>query len=183
MLYEIRKTIDKIYRNNNTDIFISGCKKNIIFINELVDIIRNKCLTVNVYTNENEPAVEIRFIVNKALTKDIEIEYITVLTINKIVNYYYIQHEFTLENPDPDGMDSYLDSFREEAYSKKQYNISEIICNYLSKKGYERLSYNDMEEVCIGIKKYKDNDNGQMTVNNALFMDLWNICSDQNQEN
>ncbi|MCI6007746.1 MAG: hypothetical protein MRZ25_05795 [Ruminococcus sp.] len=180
MLYDIKKTIDEIYINNNTDIFILGCKKNIIFLNELIDIIKKNCLTVNVYTNDNEPAVEIRFIVNKVLAKNIEIEYITILNINKIVNYYYIQHEFSLENPDPDGMDAYLDSFKEEAYSKKQFNTSEIICNYLNQKGYVRLSYNDMEEVCLGINKFKDNDNGQMTVKNALFMDLWNICSNKN---
>lgn len=77
-------------------------------------------------------------------------------------------------------MDAYLDSFKEEAYSKKQFNTSEIICNYLNQKGYVRLSYNDMEEVCLGINKFKDNDNGQMTVKNALFMDLWNICSNKN---
>lgn len=88
-----------------------------------------------------------------------------------------MQHEFSFQNPDPDGMDSYLDSFRDEAYSKKQFNLDELITNYLKDKGYIRLSYNDMEEVCFGIEKFKNKKDGQMTVNNALFMDLWDICN------
>ena len=31
MLYDIKKTIDEIYINNNTDIFILGCKKKYYF--------------------------------------------------------------------------------------------------------------------------------------------------------
>lgn len=178
MLYDIKSAIDEIYIKNNKEIYICGCKKSIDFINELVDIIEKNCLNVNVYTNFNEPAVEIRIIVNKVSVKDIIIEYSTILNLNKIVNYYYIQHEFSLENPDPDGMDSYLDGFREEAYSKKQFNLGETIINYIEAKGYSRLNYKDMEEICPEIKKFKDGEeNSKMTVNNALFMDLWNICN------
>ena len=36
-----------------------------------------------------------------------------------------------------------------------------------------------MDEIYPGIKKFKDREEtNQMTVNNALFMDMWNLCND-----
>lgn len=63
-----------------------------------------------------------------------EIEYVSLLQINKIVKYFYLQDEFSIDSPDPDGMDSYLAGFRNEPYSKKQFDIDEMICNYLTEK-------------------------------------------------
>lgn len=178
MINDIKNVIDEIYIHNNKEIYISSCKKDIDFIDELINMIEKESMEVNVDTDFNEPAVEIRITVNKVSINGIMIEYGTILNVNKIVNYYYLQHEFSLENPDPDGMDSYLDSFREEAYNKKQFKLDEMIINYLGAKGYNRLSYADMEEVCPEIKKYQDEeDSSLMTVNNALFMDFWDICN------
>ena len=100
------------------------------------------------------------------------------LQINKVIKYFYLQDEFSIDSPDPDGMDSYLTGFRNEPYSKKQFDIDEMICNYLTEKGYSRLYINDMDEVYPGIKKFKDREEiNQMTVGNALFMDMWELCN------
>lgn len=106
------------------------------------------------------------------------IEYVSLLQINKIVKYFYLQDEFSIDSPDPDGMDSYLAGFRNEPYSKKQFDVDEMICNYLKEKGYSRLYINDMDEVYPGIKKFKGREEtNQMTVGNALFMDMWELCN------
>lgn len=75
-------------------------------------------------------------------------------------------------------MDLYLDGFRNEPYSKKQFDVDETICNFLTEKGYSRLYINDMDEVYPGIKKFKDREEtNRMTVGNALFMDMWELCN------
>lgn len=65
MLYDIKSVIDEIYKNNNKEIFILGCRKSVDFIGELVDMIEKNCLDVNVYTDVTEPVIEIKMIVNK----------------------------------------------------------------------------------------------------------------------
>ena len=176
MQNDIKDIIEDIYLKCNKKLFIDGCKKEFDFLNELIDLIKKESLNINVYSDKNEPSVEIRITVNKVDVKSISIEYITILKINKIVNYFYLQNEFELENPDPDGIDTHLDSFREEAYSKNQFILCESLVKFLSEKGYNRLSYNDMEEVCPQIRKFNDSDDDYMTVNNALFMDMWELC-------
>lgn len=178
MLYDIKKCIEEIYVNNNRELFISKCKRKIGFLNEFLEVVRSKVLSANVYTNCNEPVVEIHFYVNNYLSNVEEIKYNSILIVNKIVDYFYLEHEFSLNNPDPDGMDSYFDGFRDEAYSKKQFDLDRIIVSYLKDKGYNRLGYADMEEVFQCIKKNGDKDEtNQMTVNNALFMDIWDLCN------
>lgn len=141
--------------------------------------IKTKSENVEKFFDSNEPSLEIRIIVNKCTFSEGEVEYFSLLQINKIVKYFYLQDEFFIANPDPDGMDLYFDGFRNEPYSKKQFDVDETICNYLKEKGYSRLFINDMDEIYPGIKKFKDREEtNQMTVNNALFMDMWNLCND-----
>lgn len=178
MLEEVKKAIEEIYLNGNRDLFISNCKKDIGFLNDLLEILKTEVLNFDICANSSEPMIEIRFSVNCFKHNDGEVKYVSILMLNKIVDCFYLQHEFSLNNPDPDGMDSHLDGFRDEAYSKKQFDLGEKIISYLKSKGYKRLSYADMEEVFPGIRKCEDRDDtNQMTVNNALFMDVWNLCN------
>ncbi len=178
MINEINKKIEEIYVNGKKEIFSSGCKNEIAFIGDLISNIEKSCIKVDVNTDQTEPVVEIQIMVNNYSINEINIEYSSILKINKLVNYYYLQHEFSFENPDPEGIDPYLDNFRDEAYSKIQFNLDEKITEYMKLKGYSRLSYMDMEEIFPGIKKIPERSEiNKMTVNNALFMDLWNLCS------
>lgn len=177
MLNDIKKTIEEIYVNGNTEVFISKCKKKLYFLDDLLEILKTKVISIEIFADMNDPSTEIRIVVNKCSLLGGEIEYISLLQISKVVDYFYLQDEFSFDNPDPDGMDSCLDGFRNEAYSKKQFAIDEIICSYLEANGYKRLYLHDMEEIFPGIRKFKDRDEiNQMTVSNALFMDMWELC-------
>ena len=179
MQNDIKKAIEDIYINGDTELFISKFRYTVDFLDELLEKIKNKSENVEKLFDSNEPSLEIKIIVNKCTFSEGEVEYVSLLQINKIVKYFYLQDEFSIANPDPDGMDLYFDGFRNEPYSKKQFDVDETICNYLKEKGYSRLYINDMDEIYPGIKKFKDREEtNQMTVNNALFMDMWNLCND-----
>lgn len=92
--------------------------------------LKNKSESIERFVDLNEPSSEIRIVVNRCSFSEGEIEYVSLLQINKIVKYFYLQDEFSIDSPDPDGMDSYLAGFRNEPYSKKQFDIDEMICNY-----------------------------------------------------
>lgn len=175
---DIKKVIEDIYVNGDIELFISKCRGKVDFLDELLEKLKNKSENIERFVDSNEPSSEIRIIVNRCSFSEGEVEYVSLLQINKIVKYFYLQDEFSIDSPDPDGMDSYLTGFGNEPYSKKQFDIDEIICNYLTKKGYSRLYINDMDEVYPGIKKIKDRkETNQMTVGNALFMDMWELCN------
>ena len=151
MQNDIKKAMEDIYINGNTELFISKCRDTVDFLDELLEKIKTKSENVEKFFDLNEPSSEIRIVVNRCSFSEGEIEYVSLLQINKIVKYFYLQDEFSIDSPDPDGMDSYLAGFR---------NI------------------NDMDEVYPGIKKFKDREEtNQMTVGNALFMDMWELCN------
>jgi len=174
----IKEVIEKVYVKHDFEFFIFSCAKKIEFIDELLEKLRDKCEKVEIYSSVSDPAFEIRITVNTTSPKGIKIVYTSILTISKIVNYFYLQHEFELENPDVDRMDYYLDSFRDEPYNKQQFRIEEIIIDFLKNKGYFRLSYSETEEICPQIRKFRDEENSQMTVGNAIFMDFWELCNE-----
>jgi len=150
MQNDIKKAIEDIYINGNTELFISKCRDTVDFLDELLEKIKTKSENVEKFFDSNEPSSEIRIVVNRCSFSEGEIEYVSLLQINKIVKYFYLQDEFSIDSPDPDGMDSYLAGFRNEPYSKKQFDVDETICNYLKEKGYSRLYINDMDEVYPG---------------------------------
>lgn len=175
MRNDLKNTIKNIYCDNNTELFINGCKNKISFLENIITNIKASADKVDVYDSENEPAEEIHIAVNSANANGITIKYDSILYINKLVKYYYLQHEFSMDNPDSDGIDPCLDGFRDEAYSKKQFKLDEMIVGYLSDKGYTRLSYNEIEEVFP--EPVSDNSRDKyMTLNNALFMDHSGLC-------
>ena len=174
---DIKKIIESIYLNGNIELFLAGCKSKLLFMNDLFNLLKNHCTDYYIYPDENEPIVEIQITINVFSMENIKIKYNSILKICKIINVYYIQHEFSIDNPDPNGMDSCFDGFRNEAYNKKQFEIDEKISAFLDSKGYTRLDNVDMEEIFPGISQFPDScDKNKMTVDNALFMDLWNLC-------
>lgn len=174
----IREVIEKVYVRHDFEFFISSCAKKNRFIDELLKKLKVKCEKVEIHSSALEPAFEIRLTVNTTSPKEIKIVYTSILTISKIVDCFYLQHEFELENPDMDRMDYYLDSFRDEPYNKQQFRIEEIIIDFLKNEGYFRLSYSETEEICPQIRKFRDKQDSQMTVGNAIFMDFWGLCNE-----
>lgn len=171
---DIKNIIEEIYCKNNSQLFIQGCHKELDLLDELLEVIGKFTLSAEVLPHENKPAVKIYIDVNTADVNGFTIEYKSILHVNKLINYYYLQNEFEMDNPDPDAIDPCIDGFRDEAFSKKQFIFDENIVSYMTDKGYHRLSYDEMEETFPGVKKNPSYDlPDEITVNNALFMDMW----------
>ncbi|MEG1483491.1 hypothetical protein [Clostridium sp.] len=66
-----------------------------------------------------------------------------------------MQHEFEIENYDPDRIYPALDGFGLQPYSKTQYKLDEVVKEYLKKKGYIEISYPDLDEVVLGKENNK----------------------------
>ncbi len=75
-------------------------------------------------------------------------------------------------------MDLVLDGFGDQAYTKNQFLFEENVVSFMRQKGYTRLKYSELEEVIPTVEMPADSIFGtQMTVENAIFKDVWDICS------
>ena len=173
---DIKLLIKEIYIDHRTELFNQGCSREIDFIDELIHKIGEMTDKVERYPRENEPAEEIHISVNTKTIGGIQIEYTSWLYICKIAKFYYLQHEISMDNPDDERIAPDLCDFGDEGYNKKQFRMDEMIVQYLTEKGYERLWYREMEEsfhepVYSNVFKCEE----YLTVRTALFMDYIDI--------
>ena len=177
MLSEIKKTIEQIYINKDYHYFVLQSQKKLSFIEQLLENTQSICSNVILSDDSNAPSAELYFDIGKFENGEFNVKYSSVLSISKICDVFYLQHEFAVENIDPNRMTPVLDGFGDEAYSKQQYELDNRIVSFLTEKQYKRLSYSDMLEVVSTVEMPQNSIFGtQMTVENALFKDLWNIC-------
>lgn len=176
---KIKNAITEIYCNRNKKFFVSCCYRKLGFITDLVEDVKDKCQNVIISNSTGEPSVEIIFQLKDFIENNFEVKYSSSLKISKLCEFYNLQHEFSIDNKDMDGLFPELDGFGDEAYTKQQFALEDVICNYLHKKKYERLFLTDMSEVISDISMPPDSFFGkQMTVETALFRDVWNIVGD-----
>lgn len=177
MLEEIKRVVETTYILKNYEHFISRCHGKIEFIGELLNAVQGKFDKADVWELPDDPCVEIHFDVSEFNKNDFNVVYKSVLSISKVVDVFYLQHEFEANNPDPDGMTPVLDGFGGEPYCKTQYALEELICGFLAARGFKPLTYSDMEEVIPGVEMPENALFGsQMTVEYAVFKDMWGLC-------
>lgn len=66
-----------------------------------------------------------------------------------------MQHEFEIENYDPDRIYPALDCFGLQPYTKTQFSLDEVIKEYFKQEEYIEISYSDLDEVVLS----KENNN------------------------
>lgn len=176
MTEEIKRIVEKTYIEKDYGHFISRCHGKIEFIDELLTAARTKFGKADVWELPDDPCVEIHFDVSGFAKNDFKIRYTSVLSISKIVDAYYLQHEFEVDNPDPDSMEPFPCGFGDVPYCKLQYDLEETVCGFLSEKGFKRLSYAEREEVIPEVEMPQNELFGtQMTVEYAVFKDMWGL--------
>ena len=76
-------------------------------------------------------------------------------------------------------MSPVLDGFDGQAYTRSQYELEEVIGDFLTKHGLRQIYYGELQEVFteLEIPGGIDLFGSQMTVENALFRDLYEICN------
>lgn len=176
MLDEIKQIIETTYIQKNYEQFISRCHRRIEFIDELLDTARTKFGKADVWELPDDPCIEIHFDMSGFAKNDFKIRYTSVMSISKIVDVYYLQHEFEVDNPDPDSMEPFPCGFGDVPYCKLQYSLEKAVCGFLSEKGFKRLSYAEREEVTPEVEMPQNEIFGtQMTVEYAVFKDMWGL--------
>lgn len=177
MLEEIKRVVETTYIRKNYGNFVSGCHGKIEFIDELLDAARTCFDKADVWELLGEPCTEVHFNVRGFSKNDFNIRYTSVLSISKVVDVYYLQHEFEVENPDPDSMEPFPCGFGDEPYCKQQYALEEAVRGVLTAKGFKRLSYAERDEVIPEVEMPQNELFGsQMTVEYAIFKDMWGLC-------
>lgn len=76
MQNDIKKAIEDIYINGNTELFITKCRDTVDFLDELLEKIKTKSENVEKFFDSNEPSSEIRIVVNRCSFSEGEIEYV-----------------------------------------------------------------------------------------------------------
>ena len=174
---DVAQLIREIYVEKKTDLFVQGCQRKLSFVDDMIRRIGEITDKVDWWTRENEPAEEIHISVNTKTVGNMQIKYESILFICKIAKYYYLQHEFSIDNPDDERVAPKLDGFSDEAYNKRQFRLNDIIVQFMAKQGYERLSYSDVEEEFFPepIPLKECDREKYLTVFQALFMDYTEI--------
>lgn len=180
MLTDIKRLIETIYVKGEKNVFIDGCNKRLEFVDELVENFKNQCSKIQLSNDNCLPAKDLYFFFNDFIKGEFKVSYSSVLCINKICKVFYLQHEFSVDNLDTDRMDLVLDGFGEQAYTKKQFSFEESVVSFMQTKGYSRLYCSELEEIIPEIEMPADSIFGtQMTVENAIFKDTWELCSEE----
>jgi len=180
MINELKHIIEKIYINGEKDIFIDGCNKKLGFIEEIVMQYENSIPKIQLSDDDNLPSKEMYFKFEDFCKGEFKVSYSSVLSISKVCKVFYLQHEFSIDNVDDNRMDLTLDSFGDQPYTKQQFVFDEDIVSFMLKQGYYRLTCSELEKVIPSIEMPKDSIFGiQMTVENAIFRDVWEIYTEK----
>ena len=173
---KIQKCIEQIYVNKDFNYFKRSCKKEYKFIEELQLLANTVCSKLYLESAIHSPTVDIRFVFEDYEQDIYFVHYQTILKISKLADMFYLQHEFCVENKDPNRMTPVLDGFGGEPYTKTQYKMEEQITRILEKNKMEKIEFNELDEVVGSLEMLPNSILGkQMTVELALFHDAYGI--------
>lgn len=175
----IADAINKFYNKESTqEEYLSLCKQEIILPDSLKTYLKTEKISYE-NTNEDEiwPSATFRFEFEPFVKNDFNISYSSKLMISKLAPIFYIQHEFELENIDPERTTPILDGFSTQTYSMSQQKLDTKLNQILKEMGYNALDYQEMNEVICDLDiKTEPLFGPQITVELALFHDLLELC-------
>lgn len=175
----VKSCIDRVYLNKDYRYFKEKSKQPLLYLDELISLVDSKCEKISTLSLKNSPSVELMFDFKKYTNDQFNVEYRTILKISKIANIFFLQHEFSVDNLDPDKMMPNLDGFGGESYTISQNKLDREITYFLEKNGLQKLQFFEMDEVINGLKMPEKSIFGnQMKVEDALFRDLYDICEE-----
>lgn len=179
MLKEVRTVIYELYIKKGKGFAKSKIESYYDFSSEVFEICQLNNVNVKITNSKFRPVQRFRVVFKPYINNGIEIEYESTLEICKLVNAYYLEHSFEINNPDLRKIGN-LNGFSDQSYIKEQYYIEEAIVELLNNRGYKRLFYADMNEVIPEIEVPESRIFGnQMTVEIALFHDLYGFLDEE----
>lgn len=172
-----QESIERIYLKKDYNFFKQKSKQIAFDLDALMVLICKMCKSVNVFNSEDDPAIEMWINYDNFMDNSLCIQYKTILKISKVSNLFVFQHEFSVDNNDPNKMTPTLDGFSEEAYTFSQNTLEDKVSTFLSAANLKKIHLFELDEVIWGLEMPEKSIFGkQMTLENALFRDLYGIC-------
>ena len=141
----VKSCIDRVYLNKDYRYFKEKSKQPLLYLDELISLVDSKCEKISTLSLKNSPSVELMFDFKKYTNDQFNVEYRTILKISKIANIFFLQHEFSVDNLDPDKMMPNLDGFGGESYTISQNKLDREITYFLEKNGLQKLQFFEMD--------------------------------------
>lgn len=173
----VKDALKRIYIDKDYEYFKNKCNTKIQLSKELLKKIEKyvKCVEEGYW--KGKPSQRWYFEYEKYKSDKFEITYRSILRISKIIPVFYIQHEFEVENYDPDKIFPALDGFGLQPYTKTQYNLDEVVKEHLKKEGYTEIGYIDLEEVILSKQNNNVNilDEEKYSLGQLMFVGLFDM--------
>ncbi|MDE6470102.1 MAG: hypothetical protein K2L19_03675 [Eubacterium sp.] len=174
-----KQCIERIYIDKDFDFFRAKCAESADYVSDLVELAESQCEKSIVCDSTNEPNVKIWFIYKSYFKGDFSAEFNTILKISKICGVFVFQHEFSVKNILPQKIAPVLDGYDANPYIKSQWDLEDILSDFLTSKGLIKSDIIELNEVVGGVALPNPTIFGkQLTVENALFRDLYDILED-----
>ena len=171
--------IQRVYFRKDYQYFAEKSREIPSYLERLVVAMSSLCKEIKTCALKNEPSMEIWFLFEGFTEQNFSVRYKTLLKVSKVANLFVIQHEFCVENIDPNRMTPVLDGFGEEPYTEKQYRLEKAVADFLESRHLQKLPLSELEDVIPELDIPNESIFGkQMTLENALFRDLYEICKE-----
>ncbi len=172
--------IKRVYENKDYGFFKERSSLKPQYYDKLIELANILCKKILILNTENDPAIELLFYFRDYIKNEFHIKYKSLLKISKVADLFVFQHEFSVENRDEEGLTPVLEGFGAEPYISSQYKVAEKITEFLYTYHLQKLELTEIDEVVWGLKIPETSIFGtQMTVENALFRDLYGICEEK----
>ncbi|MDE6470331.1 MAG: hypothetical protein K2L19_04855, partial [Eubacterium sp.] len=146
-----KQCIERIYIDKDFDFFRSKCAESADYVSDLVKLAESQCEKSSVCDSTNEPNVEIWFFYKPYSQGDFSAEFNTILKISKICGVFAFQHQFSVENILPQKIEPELGGYDANPYIKSQWDLEDILSDFLTSKGLVKSYINELEEVVGGV--------------------------------
>ncbi|MDE5985430.1 MAG: hypothetical protein K2H13_09275 [Eubacterium sp.] len=174
-----KQCIERIYIDKDYDFFRAKCAESINYLSDLVKLAESQCEKTIVCDIHNSPSVEIWFFYKPYSQGDFSAEFNTILKISKICGVFAFHHQFSVKNISPQKIEPELGGYDANPYIKSQWDLEDILSDFLTSRGLVKSYINELEEVVGGGPLPNPTIFGkQLTVENALFRDLYDILED-----
>lgn len=175
----IESYVKKLYCCMNHDLFLEMCKRTPCYLNELLQLTTSLCSEIEISNLEDNPCITIRYLYPDFTDGVFHAGFRSILSISKVADVFYVYHEFEVDNNTPERLVPSLDGYGQIPYTQAQYALENIIVKFLEQHGLYGLTFTELDEVITYLPMpIKTIFGTQMTVENALFRDLYCFAED-----
>lgn len=177
----VGQTIERIYKNRDQKFYLMKCSQELILPDNFYLLLKDPDLSIMDFNQDKISPKKSWFVEFKQFNHgEFNASFTTKLLISKLAPLFYVQHEFEVENKVEKRIEPILSGYSGMPYTIAQYDFCEQISEVLRKGGYTELTYAEMYEVVYGLSFPEGVTifGHQVTVEDALFHDLLNLCSE-----